>query len=468
MSSLLSTIETMDQIHVCFNLLKQELQNYYETDFAVEEKQLCLQYLTEIKEYSLSLNLEITSLINNISELLYKDINITLYNNINLFLQKTEEIFSNIYMRTISSENSYNEVYIENYFNTNYEKTAILVYILRPFIFPNLPISHTNQVEAKIIAQTLSEKGFNVDLINTKYTGEINYKKYDFMIGEGLLFEKICNNKKEQAKAVYYLTRASGYFSNMAALKRLRYFEARNNYFPSFERFSSDLLDLPTLTKINTAICLGNEHTVSTYKEIFSNIYPLNVTGFSEFPLSEITKSNNAKNFLWYGGAGAIHKGLDLCIEAFRLLPDLNLHIVGNISSEFYNFYKKDIEQGENIFYYGFLSKDSQEFQYICEECTFCLNPSCSEGQCTSVITTMFSGIIPVCTKESGIDVEKVGGYLIEDISIESLCILIRKLSNISIQELLEKQKQVSSYVINYHSKDYYHNCFSNILDDIL
>lgn len=291
MNSLLNTIEIMDQIHVCFNLLKQELQNYYETGFAVENKQLCLQYLAEIKEYSQSLNLEITSLIKNISELLCRNINITLYNNINLFLQKTEDIFSNIYMRTISSENSYNEVYIENYFQTDYEKTAILVYILRPFIFPALPISHTNQVEAKIIAQTLSEKGFNVDLINTKYTGEINYKKYDFMIGEGLLFEKICNNKKEHAKAVYYLTRASGYFSNMAALKRLRYFEARNNYFPGFERFSSDLLDLPTLTKINTAICLGNEYTVSTYKEIFSKIHPLNVTGFSEFPLSKITKS---------------------------------------------------------------------------------------------------------------------------------------------------------------------------------
>ena len=78
MSSLLNTIETMDQIHVCFNLLKQELQNYYETDFAIEKKQLCLQYLTEIKEYSLSLNLEITSLINNISELLCRDINMML------------------------------------------------------------------------------------------------------------------------------------------------------------------------------------------------------------------------------------------------------------------------------------------------------------------------------------------------------------------------------------------------------
>lgn len=468
MGSLLDKVRIMDKIYVFFDLLKQELEDYLESGFTEEKKQICLQCLIEIQNYSQSLNLEITSLVYCITELMHKDMNMELYSKIDMFLQKTEEIFINIYKSNISSEDSYKEEYIENYFKTDYEKTAILVYILRPFIFPELPVSHTNQVEAKIIARAISEKGFNVDLVNSRYTGEIDYEKYDFIIGEGLVFEKICKNKKKDAKAVYYLTRASSYFANMAALRRYRYFEERNHYFPSFERFSPDLLDLPALTEINTAICLGNEHTISTYKDMFSKIYPLNVTGFTQFPYSGINKSNNTKNFLWYGGAGAIHKGLDLCIEAFRLLPDLNLHIVGGVSSEFYNFYKKDIEQSENIFYYDFLLKDSEEFRYVCEECTFSLSPSCSESQSTAVITTMFSGILPVCTKECGIDVETCGGFLIEDIAIDSMRDFIKKLSNIDMQELQERQNRVYAYVMDHHSEENYYNSFKKILKNIL
>lgn len=468
MGQLLDKIKIMDKVYVCFELLDKELITYYQTNFSLESKNICLQYLTEIENYSRNLNLEITPLINRIHSLIAGNMDITLYDKIILFIQKAEDIFHNIYMMNISSESSYKEEIIINHFNTDYNKNALLVYILRPFIFPNIPISHTNQVEAGIIARTLSERGFNLDLINSQYIGEIDYEKYDLIIGEGITFENICKKiNKKDTKTIYYLTRASSYFFNMASLKRLRYFELRNGFLPNFERFTMDLLDLPTLTKINTAICLGNEHTVSTYKDIFSNIYPLNVTGFSDFTLPTISKSNNPKNFLWYGGAGAIHKGLDLCIEAFRLLPDLNLHIVGNVSSEFFNFYKNDFEQSKNVFYYGFLLKDSEEFKYICEECSYHLNPSCSESQSTAVITTMFSGIVPVCTVENGIDIEKVGGFFINDITIDSLCQLIRRLSNINKEELLERQKKVYEYCTIYHSEENYYNNLNRIFDNI-
>ena len=40
------------------------------------------------------------------------------------------------------------------------------------------------------------------------------------------------------------------------------------------------------------------------------------------------------KHFLWFGGGGAILKGLDLVVETFASLPHLQLSIIGPASYE--------------------------------------------------------------------------------------------------------------------------------------
>lgn len=468
MSHIIDRIRKMDIVYVGMESLKEDLKSYDKADFSDEWRKLCLNHLEEIKKNSMDLNLEITALLDKIQELIVETEDVRLYNMVYSFVEKTQEIFNKSYLKYIYSEDSYKEDCVENYYGTEYEKNALLVYLLQPFLISDMIPGHTNQVEARIIAETLSEKGYNVDLINTRYVGEVDSSKYSLIIGEGKVFEKLCRSCSKDTRTVYYLTRACSYFSNMAELKRIRDFEKRNHYMPRFERFTMDLLDIPLLTGTNAAICLGNEHTISTYQGIFKKIYPLNVTGFSEYQLPCINKKRTAKNFLWYGGAGPIHKGLDLCIEAFRNLPDLNLYIVGELSSEFYDFYKEDIEHKENILYYGFLRKDSELFLEVCEECDFCIFPSCSEGQSTAVISTMFAGIIPVCTKETGIDVERAGGFVIADIAVDALGRLIRSLSALDPIELEVRQKKVYEYTAANHTAENYKRNLSRIMEDIL
>lgn len=377
------------------------------------------------------------------------------------------EIIQKWYLIRIHDETTYNEVLLYNHFQTHHKKKALMIYILYPFLFPDAVPQHTNQVEAPIMAKVLSDKGYDVDIINTQYTKKLDLDRYDLILGFGPRFDEACYNRRKGSLAICYLTESSPYFSNPAELKRLRDLEKRHQYLPRPERLSTRLLDLAALMRADSAICLGNQQTVSTYKDMFHRIYPLNVTGFSDFPFPALHKTypENAKNFLWYGGAGPIHKGLDLCIEAFRSLPDLHLSIVGELTDEFYGLYKADIENAENISYHGFLQKDSIAFRQISEQCGFCLVPSCSEGQSTAVITTMFSGLLPVCTKEIGIDVVEAGGFLIEDIRIDRLTALIRKLSMIDENDLFARQQKVYHYATEKHTTESYAQDLSTILD---
>lgn len=468
MGHMIDKIQKMDKISVGLELLSDDLRKCYEENFQEQWRLIAYNRLTELKNYSEELQLEITGVLVQIQGLIVETLNEELYTTVDYFLQKTREIFSKLYLYNIHSEETYKEECIENYYGTEYEKNALLVYILRPFIFKDMVPDHTNQVEARIIAEVLSQKGYNVDLVNSKYVGKLDAEKYNLVIGTGKPFEELCNNHGQDTIAIYYLTGSSSYFANMAELKRMRYFEERNHYMPRFERLSLDLLDLSVLVKADAAICLGNEHTVSTYDGTFSHIYPLNVTGFSDCTLPAINKKVNNINFLWYGGAGPIHKGLDLCMEAFRELPQLNLYIVGDVTNEFYELYREDFENSENILYYGFLRKDSAEFQQVCESCDFCICPSCSEGQSTAVVSTMFSGIIPVCTKETGIDVVQAGGFEIVSIEISELVQLIRGLSELPLEEVEARQRQVYEYASTNHSVENYKKSFSEILDNIL
>jgi glycosyltransferase involved in cell wall biosynthesis len=195
----------------------------------------------------------------------------------------------------------------------------------------------------------------------------------------------------------------------------------------------------------------------------------LNISGFTASfePEFQTLRQEYARNFLWYGGTGALHKGLDLCIEAFRKLPELNLYIVGEPNSELYDFYRADIEQGENIYYYGYLNKDSEEFREVCETCGFCIAPSCSEGQSTSVLTAMFAGMIPVCTKQNGIDLERCGGVWIEDSDLENLAGLIEKLSKMEAAEINQRRRQAYDYVKNNHTIDHYRANLKRVLEEI-
>lgn len=374
------------------------------------------------------------------------------------------------YLACMYDEGTYRHVKLENYFGTAYERSALIIYIVYPFLFPQASPGHTNQQEVKVMAELLREYRYNVDIINTRYADAIEAGDYALIIGSGSVFETLCAGKGRKTAAICYLTEASPYFANVAELQRLDYFRMRNRRRLPFERQNHTCLDLNALAKADAAICIGNEWTRSTYEGMFSSIYSLNASAFAADAEPELDTgvSEMRKHFMWYGGAGPVHKGLDLCIEAFREMPDLKLHIVGEPNAAFYDFYRRDIEEAENIYYYGFLNKDSAEFAEVCRMCAYCVSPSCAEGQSTSVLTAMHAGMIPVCTLQNGIDMEKCGGIRIEKITVDALAALLFRLSELPEDEVKRRRAAAYAYVRQNHTLACYRDNLERILEDIM
>ena len=465
--------EKLTAIDQLYTQTEQLLQNYREYLGSAYESALrdkCMENIKQMEHYSQVSGVELGSFTQTMEYVLGKPEatqNVSLMEEMILRLQQN---IKKMYLAAICDEGTYRKVKLKNYYGTAYGKKALICYIVYPFLYSNAAVGHTNQQEVRVMAQILHEMGYDIDIINTRYTGELIPDEYEVMIGSGSAFDDACSRCVGGTKKIYYLTEASPYFANVAELQRLRNFQKRNHCELPFERQANNRFDLQTLALMDAAICIGNQWTMSTYEGMFQKIYPLDVSGFqlNIQPDFESEIGNMQKNFMWYGGAGPVHKGLDLCIEAFRKLPDLNLHIVGEPNEKFYDFYRKDIEEGQNIYYYGFLNKDSQEFLDVCKTCAYCVSPSCSEGQSTSVLTAMFAGMIPVCTVQTGIDLEKCGGVYIEDIEIDGVCELLRSLSQYTEDEVKQRRMAAYEYVCQEHTLDSYRRNMEYILSDIM
>lgn len=462
-------LNKFDELYVRSSRLAENYRKFcYGEDTGVLQQ--CEDEIEKLKAACRGTNLDIEQLLDNLCTVIASSQSGQNSQEVASILELLQQSIQREYLILMHDEASYRQVKIENYFGTAYGKTALIIYIVYPFLFPDTPLGHTNQQEVRVMAELLRDQGYNVDIVNTRYAGELTAEQYKLIIGSGRLFESLCARRKPDGVYVYYLTESSPYFWNPAEMKRLQDFTERNHYTLPFERQADTRLNLQVLSMADAAVCIGNQWTVSTYKGMFPKIYPLDVSGFQIDiqPDFDMNGRSMSHNFMWYGGAGPVHKGLDLCIEAFRSLPELNLHVVGEPNAQFYDFYRKDIEEAENIYYYGFLNKDSQQFIDVCGTCAFCISPSCAEGQSTSVLTSMFAGMIPICTVQTGIDLEKCGGIWIENIGVEQISALLKELSQLSDEEIGKRRRAAYDYVCKDHTLTSYRKNMKYILDDIL
>ncbi|MGB5725947.1 MAG: hypothetical protein WBM52_01920 [Thiogranum sp.] len=126
--------------------------------------------------------------------------------------------------------------------------------------------------------------------------------------------------------------------------------------------------------------------------------------------------------FVWLSGKGMVHKGLDLVLEAFAGLPDCHLTVCGRVSREkpFESLYQRELYELPNIETIDWIDTLSARFRQIASESMALVLPSASEFSCGSVIAGMMTGLIPVTTPSTDIDVSEIG-FSIEEDSVEAV-----------------------------------------------
>jgi glycosyltransferase involved in cell wall biosynthesis len=346
-----------------------------------------------------------------------------------------------------------------NVFNSTSTKKVLLSYISAAFINDKkINNHHTNFYTSYVFAETLHNLGYAVDVVNwtEKFTGD--FIKYDAVIGLGETVEEALLYKNPATKVIFFATGCNPFFSNQVTVKRiLDFYTKHKKYLMESSRFVYK--DWPLQHQAADWIILhGDTFARSTYRN--ENISNIKAPVFIKNQVTNKEKDWTSKknNYLWFGSTGAIHKGLDLLIDAFKHFEDVNLHICGNIESEkrFYEHYKDIIETNKHINYYGYIDIESEMFDSILLKCGFIIFPSASEGNSPSVITCMANGgLIPIVTKSTDVNIADYG-IEIKELSINSVTEAINLSKQFTTQEIINQSNKILEYTGKYHSFDYF------------
>jgi len=139
------------------------------------------------------------------------------------------------------------------------------------------------------------------------------------------------------------------------------------------------------------------------------------------------------RRFIWLGGFGAVHKGLDLILEGFSRLPDCELYVCGDIAAEkeFEDFYRHELYDLPNIHTIGWIDPMSKRWRDISSHCGAILLHSASEVRAVSIITGILSGLIPVANDACDHDLDHFG-FEIKQNTVEAVIETVENVCNTS------------------------------------
>lgn len=253
--------------------------------------------------------------------------------------------------------------------------------------------SHSGFRESLLMLELLLENGYTVDFLHLYDTPEIHWNKYELVIDAGQSLQKappVSGQKK-----IFYATSCHWKTFRENQLIRCSSFQQRNGLVLQPDRdipsgYSDEVADVIT--------CFGGIYQKESFGHNALKVKELNIS-CTHVPQDFRKKINSGHKFMWYGGYGPFHKGLDLVVEAFRELPACELHIMGHLEADtrFYEWFKEQLSHHPHMHYHQWVTPESQAFYHLAAECDAVVFASSSEGGAGSVLQGMQFGLIPIC-----------------------------------------------------------------------
>jgi glycosyltransferase involved in cell wall biosynthesis len=384
------------------------------------------------------------------------------------------EIMVNDLIRALleSSRNIYGNYFIRNYYlRSGANRPSVLIsYLPFPFRISTDSIEmrkHQNRREAIVIGEVFKEFGFNADVIFCKKKIFLPHKDYSIVFGQEPNFEKYAKRNPKAIK-IYFATGSYWKYQNSAIIKRTQEVnkKRKSNLEPSrlvSPHESAELADW--------IIQIGSKFTISTYPpEIQHKIILVSQSSF-EFLDTNIENKNYSfakKKFLWFGGKGAILKGLDLLLEAFVKRPDLELFIAGAPEKDFVKEYANELFNTRNIHFLGWLDIKSEILRRVADSCAFVILPSASEGVPGSVISMMRLGLVPVVSIQAAVEEIEYYGFLIHGLTIQDVLSVVDRVSSLDEDEIYKRAKSAQDFAKRNITIGTFKHDFKNALRRIL
>ena len=342
----------------------------------------------------------------------------------------------------------------------NFNKRCLVYMKTEPF-YRKLN-SHTNVWEIKELVRILNSKGFIVDIIDREVNNYTPKDIYDLFIGygsgnSGKHFYKYAISLNKAIK-ILYATGPEPSLSNKLVKERYDNFNKRTKSSAPYMRTTD--VDINKFVSVADYIfCIGEENGFSMQSYAHHNVKTLSILpstlSFLEYKNST-TIIKDKKHFLCFAGSGLICKGVDIIVEAFKEMPEYNVHICGPEEKAFNDFYKDTFLSYPNINYYNFVDLGGNKYKYLSDKCSFTILNSAAEGCATSILNNMRSGLIPIINYETGIDIKDFG-FLIDNNEdrIDAVKKCVREVALISDKEYIKKRNLTLEAVSKFTKKSY-------------
>ena len=315
-------------------------------------------------------------------------------------------------------------------------------------------------------ATTFLDLGYSVDVIQYNNKCFVPQKSYSFFTGYGN-FERISKLLGENCVKIHYMNFNHWSFHNTAQYERLLALKRRKQII--LEPYRLRIPDL-AIEHADYGIIVGNEFPASTYSYAKKPIFRVPVSTIAIYDWPNDKNFDECRNhFLWLGGAGLLHKGLDLVLEAFSELPDCHLTVCGPIQAErdFSTLYHKELFETVNIRTVGWIDVTSSEFITIANSCVGVISASCSECGAGSVITSMHAGMIPVVNYESSVETGDFGIFL-KNCDVHTIKETIKMVAGLPKEELKLRARKTWEYVRANHTRGKFAVEYRNAIEKII
>jgi glycosyltransferase involved in cell wall biosynthesis len=344
---------------------------------------------------------------------------------------------------------------------------ALLSYLTCPFVRPDEIRHFSNRWECLQMAQTFLDFGLGVDVIDWFDQRFIPNREYRFLVDIGCNMPRLAPLMGDDCVKLMHATGKHWLFQNSAELIRLSELWQRRGVVLEPRR------QVGTGFAVEQADCitvLGNQMTADTFAYAGKPVYRIPLSSAAEFPWDDSKDFSQARRcFLWLGSGGMVHKGLDLVLEAFAEMPELELYVCGPVRGEpdFEHLYRRELYDSPNIHTLGFVDVSTPEFAAIARNVSAMVYPSCSEGSAGSVIVGLHAGLTPIISRETGIDVQDFGVELRYN-SVDAIRHAAYIHSNRSPAEVRQLSRAAWQRARSYYTRERFIEAFRSVVSEWL
>jgi glycosyltransferase involved in cell wall biosynthesis len=327
---------------------------------------------------------------------------------------------------------------------------------------------HENHRTSADLVRELIARGFVVDCIYDRsgYLIE-DVSKYDVILDEwNNMGRWAAQNPK--ARKLFLGTTCHWLYGNRAELQRLDWIFRRRGVSLAPER------QLPAMlgqADADLVTYYGNDEALQHYgpaQAKLRKVWVCPTAASSAFSTKDWSAAK--KRFLWFGSSSWVHRGLDLVLEAFMELPDLELFICGS-DQRFLEVYGEGLKKCRNIHHVGFVTPDSEQFRELVLKTATVVYASAAEGCSTSIVQCMRFGLIPIATEATGLSVHDFWPALAGQTDLELIADIAKRctaLAEIPDQEVEVLSRRFWEFAATHHSRESFRKSFGAVLDELL